>query len=249
MKHSRLVVGWAALVLVACKTDPKVAPATAASAATPPPSASVATVPSVPAPPAAPFEGEIVMTVKDEHPEKVPSTITFDVKGERVRYAASGSKVRAIADGAGQRAYAVDDALRLFTVFDTRPVSGTTPLPAAPTVTKSPWAEKVAGLACQDWSIDDGKEKVDVCAAKGIPFFDLAREPKVGTTEPLWASALTREKAFPLRVVVHDSKGKEEYRAEATKVDARKVDDAGFQVPSGFKPADLSNEVRTASLP
>jgi hypothetical protein len=49
------------------------------------------------------------------------------------------------------------------------------------------------------------------------------------------------QKAFPLRVVVHDKSGKEEYRAEAFEVNWKKIDDSAFQLPS----RDLPHEPRS----
>jgi hypothetical protein len=60
---------------------------------------------------------------------------------------------------------------------------------------------------------------------------------------------MTMQNAFPLSVVVHDRSGKEEYRAEAFEVRWKKVDDAAFLVPAGFKKADLTPELKMASLP
>jgi hypothetical protein len=90
---------------------------------------------------------------------------------------------------------------------------------------------------------------VDVCASKGIPYLDLASDAKSGSAEIAWAVPLTAEKAFPLRVVVHDKTGKEEYRAEVTRADRKKLDDAMFSLPSGYKAGDLAKETKTASLP
>ena len=89
----------------------------------------------------------------------------------------------------------------------------------------------------------------NVCASKGIAYFDLASDAKAGSAEARWAVTLTTEKAFPLRVVVHDKAGKEEYRAEATRADRKKLDDALFQPPSAYQKADLAKETRLASLP
>ncbi len=246
MNRYGMVVAASALALVACKQDTTATPSGTAQAvaSTPPPPRMSATPPS--AAPTGPFEGEIVMTVKDESAMKIPQSMTFDVKGDKVRYSSATSGVRAVADMAGQRAYAISDARKTYATVDVR--ASTPPAPLA-AVTKTPWSEKVAGLACDVWLIDDGTEKVEACAAKGIPFFDLAKEPKAGKAEPIWAAALTHEKVFPLRLIAHDEAGKEAYRAEATKVDRRKLDESGFQVPVGFKTGDVSVDMRNASLP
>ena len=244
MTRFGMIVAYA-VALTACNHDSRSASGGVASVAASSPPPPVA----APAAPAKPFEGEIVVTVKDESATHAPSSITFDVKGDKVRYGGATSNVHTIANVAGQFAYAVNDSRRVFANFDTN--SPPTKAPAAPEakVTKTGRSEKVAGLPCDDWSIDDGTEKVDVCAAKGIAFFDLAKAPRSGDAEPTWAAAMTREKAFPLRIVAHDKAGKEEYRAEATKADARAVADSVFEVPAAFNHGDLTADMRTASLP
>lgn len=189
------------------------------------------------------------MTVTGEGTTKLPPSVTFDVKGDKVRESSANSPVRAIAGGVADHEYAINDARKTYATFDARPPAKEATRTPDATVSRSSLSEKVAGIVCKLWSIDEGSEKVDVCAAEGIPFFDLAAGPKPGNIEPRWAALLTREKAFPLRVVVHDAAGKERYRAQATKVEARKLDDSLFQLPAGFKPADLSADLRTASLP
>jgi hypothetical protein len=243
-----MVVVACALALVACKKDSAATTSAAASAvaSTPPPHPS--TAPSAGSA-AGPFEGEIVVSVKDEASVGVPASITYDVKGDKVRYAPAASRVRAVADVAVHKASAIDDGRKAFASFD-----GAGPAPGGSAVadakiTKSNFVTTIAGRECHVWSVEGGNEKADVCVATGIPFFDLASQPRAGKLEPSWAAALTREKAFPLQVVVHDKAGKEEYRAEATQVTAKRLEDASFDVPHGFTARDLSADVRTASLP
>jgi len=244
MNRIALIFPIAALsaLAVACSKAPEpttAAPASVASA-TPKPSASPAAN--------APFEGEITVAVKDEASKKLPTSITYDVKGNKVRYVPLATAVHAVGDLDAQRVYAIDDAQKTYDAIDVKaPANAKAATP--PKVQKTGKTETVAGLDCEDWTIDDGTEKVDVCASKGIAYFDLASDAKAGSSEIPWATALTAEKAFPLRVVVHDKSGKEEYRAEATKTDRKKIDDAMFVMPSGYKSADLAKETKTASLP
>ncbi len=199
-------------------------------------------------PPDGKFEGEIVVDVKNEAGQKLPASVTFDIKGDKVRYQSTTAGVRAVDDLAAQHAYVISDAKKAYTDIDTKPLAGAAK--GAPAhLERSDKVEKVAGLGCEDWTIDDGTEKVDVCAAKDIAFFDLAGDPKPGDTEPSWARALTMNKAFPLRIVVHDRSGKEQYRAEAFEVNWKKIDDLAFRVPAGFHKGDLGSDAKTASLP
>jgi hypothetical protein len=247
MKRAAIVLATGALAL-ACSKKPEPSATSSASSASaaakpaPPPTASAAAAANEP------FEGEIVVTVKDEAQMKLPASITYSVKGNSVRYAPAAAPVRAVSDLGAQRVYVIDDAQKSYEEIDAK---ATTTAKAAPPpkVQKSGKMEKLAGLDCENWAIDDGNEKVDVCATKGVPYFALADAPKPGNAETTWAVALTSEKAFPLRIVVHDKAGKEEYRAEATKADRKKLDDALFQLPSGYKKADLAKEAKTAALP
>jgi len=179
---------------------------------------------------------------------KLPTSITYDVKGNKVRYAAAAAPVYAVGDLDAQQVYAIDDGQKSYEALGVKPAPNAK-APPTQTVQKSGKVETIAGLTCEDWTIADGVEKVDVCASKGIEYFDLASDAKTGSTEAPWAVALTTEKAFPLRVVVRDKAGKEEYRAEATRADRKKLDDALFQLPSAYKKADLAKETKLASLP
>ncbi len=244
MKSTSLVFAVAALA-VACSKSPEpksLSPAASASAA--PKAASVE-----PAPAAAktPFEGEITVSVKGEPSKKLPASVTYDVKGNRVRYVPSAAPVHVIGDLDVQRVYAIDDAQKRYESIDMKTPSAK-PTPP-PKVQKTSKTENIAGLECENWTIDNGNEKVDVCASKGIAYLDLASDAKAGSVEPPWAEALSMEKAFPLRVVVHDKSGKEAYRAEATAAVWKKIDDAVFRLPIDYMKADLARETKTASLP
>jgi hypothetical protein len=196
------------------------------------------------------FEGEIVVDVKDEAGQKLPASVTFDIKGDKVRYEPTAASVHAIDDTGAQHAYVISDAKKAYTSLDTRSAADDTKGTPATRLEKSNREETVTGLRCEDWTIDDGNERVDVCAAKDIAFFDLAGDPKPGKAEPSWARVLTMKKAFPLRLVVHDDRsGRETYRAEAFEVSWKKVDDSEFQVPKEFHNAELASDAKMASLP
>jgi Domain of unknown function (DUF4412) len=186
--------------------------------------------------------------VKGDAAMKLPTSITYDIKGNKVRYAPAAGPIYAVGDMDMQQAYEVDDAQKTYAALDARTVPNAKVIPA-PKVQKMGKTEKIAGLDCENWTIDDGNEKVDVCASKGISYFDLAGDAKAGSAETPWAVALTTAKAFPLRVIVHDKAGKEEYRAEVTRADRKKLADALFYPPSSYKAANLAKEAKTASLP
>jgi hypothetical protein len=133
------------------------------------------------------FQGEIVVDVKDEAGQKLPTSVTFDIKGDKVRYEPAATSVHAIDDTGAQHAYVINDTRKAYTNLDTRSAADGANATPATRLEKSNREETITGLRCEDWTIDDGNEKVDVCAAKDIAFFDLAGNPKPGKAEPSWA--------------------------------------------------------------
>ena len=112
LKCSAILLPLAALALGCSKSPEPSTTSPSASAITPP---KPVLLPSAPAAANAPFEGEIVVTVKDEAAKKLPASITYDVKGNKVRYVAAAAPVYAIGDMDAQEAYAVGDAQKVTT--------------------------------------------------------------------------------------------------------------------------------------
>jgi hypothetical protein len=243
IKRIAAVVSFSALA-VACERAPSPSTGSIAASASAPPKP----VPTASTPVAVqPFEGDILVSVKADASKKLPLTIDYEVKANKVRYVPAAAPLVAVGDLDAQLVYAIDDARKSYETLDMRLPRNEKPAPL-PKVQKTGKLEKIAGVDCEDWTVDDGTEKVDVCAWKGVAFFGLAADAKPGSTEAPWERALTEEKAFPLRVVAHDKVGKEEYRAEATTATRKKIDDALFQLPSGYRKADLKSEMKAAAL-
>jgi Domain of unknown function (DUF4412) len=244
MKSTWAVMGLAAAALVASGCKPKASveanpAASAAVAVSPPapkPAVTVATTPMLPA-----FEGEIQLALYQPN-SKTPETIAYDVKGDKIRSQPVGGDATAahvVGDRKDKRAYAVVDSNKSYATVDMDPK---TPLPA---VTKTGKVEHLVGRDCEDWTISDGGERFDMCVAKGIAYLD----PAAGAGEPSWAAVLTRERAFPLRVIATDKVGKQEFRAEATKIEQKHLDDALFKVPNDYHVVPMTKSMKVASIP
>jgi len=180
-----------------------------------------------------PFEGEITMNATD--PGKPMKTITYEVKGNKMRFETpdsagpmSGGYV--LFDTTGKKITAVNDTKKTAMVMDMGALQGMAPgAPPAgpkPTVEKTGKMDSVAGYSCEQWKISDPNgEHSDVCVAKGISFPAMGRHAG-------WMSSL--EDGFPLRAVSFDTAGKEKSRMEVTKIDKKSLDDKMFQVPAGY---------------
>lgn len=245
MKRSAIAIALSTVAVVACSKTPEATSNAVSSASV---THAVVPAPTVAVTPPSPFEGEIQVAVTSGATQKLPATITYDIKGSKVKYS-STANLQAIDDQTAQHAYTIDDTKKSYEDIDTSKAPANAKPPADPTVSKLGKSETIAGVSCDDWTIDTGDTKVDVCAASNTAFFDLDRDTKTGIMEPQWATALTKAKAFPLRAVVHDKSGKEQYRLQATKVDKKKIDDTTFTPPTTFAKADLAADEKQNSLP
>jgi hypothetical protein len=234
----------AALMAGGCKpktsvqATPTATAAVASTAAAPKTPATVAATPAQPA-----FEGEIQLALY-EPSSKTPETIAYDVKGDKIRSQPVGDATAAhvVGDRKDKRVYAVVDASKSYATVD---MDSKAPLPA---VTKTGKIEHLVGHDCEDWTISDGGDRFDMCVARGIAYLDPTAGAGAGG-EPSWAAVLTKERAFPLRVIATDKAGKQEFRAEATKIEAKHLDDALFKVPNDYHVVPMTRSMKVASIP
>src|SRR5262249_16247777 len=127
---------------------------------------------------------------------------------------------------------------------------GTTAPSAEATVTKTGKHEKVAGYDCEDWDIKDPSGKrAQACMAEGIPFIAFSTIGPGQPTKSAWMQAVEEAKAFPLRVIEMDPAGKELSRIEVTKIEKKKLDDALFTIPAGYKKLEMPHFGGPGGLP
>jgi hypothetical protein len=112
--------------------------------------------------------------------------------------------------------------------------------PGAPSLEKKGSHETVAGLACDDWSVQtpDGGH-TDVCLAKGLAYLEIFRV-HLGPhrTESSLAREYREHSTFPLEMVEYDAGGKERARMRVTKIERTSVDDDAFALPTGYAKVD-----------
>ncbi len=195
-----------------------------------------------------PFEGDITMNVSDHG--KPPQTITYEVKGSKMRFDAPtgrpGGSGYAIMDTSNKKMITVVDAQKLAMVMNMDDVGkGAGPAAAAgaaaaPKIDKTGKTDTVAGYQCDIWNVTaQSGNKSEVCVTKGITWFSSMKDPSKA-----WMSTLTGEGMFPLRAVTSDPTGKEVSRMEVTKVDKKSIDDSRFEVPAGYKTMDMGDMMK-----
>lgn len=209
------------------------------------------------------FEGEISMNVSSKSRSSSMSQIVFGMKKPKYRIDTVGKGSPGGAAGSGtllldlptKKGYALSPQQKTAVVLDfdkLKTMRGQIPgLPAVPkdvTPTTPPKIEKtgtkdvVAGYTCEIWIVTSDGKKADTCVAEGITWVDIG-DLGFGSTETTLTAVMTEANRFPLRVVTHDTKGVEETRMEATKVEKKKLDDARFNVPPDYRVVDMATLV------
>lgn len=170
-------------------------------------------------------------------PNAPARTVDYTIEEGKVRYDLMGA-------GGRSRAHVVAD-LPARTAFAVLPRSGgevmlapvTGPGDPAPDVFDSVEVRRpnridhVAGRLCEEWDISTTTHDVQVCATSGISWFDLVPKWSTDHLEPRWSAELSRDRYFPLRVIVRDKQGHEQERLQATQIRERPVDDSLMAPP------------------
>jgi hypothetical protein len=179
-----------------------------------------------------PFEGVISMRLSQRTPQ--------GTMGQPAEYLVRGGKVRMnMGTGMGGMALIADPQERkLFVLTEARasymemPLASTdaaTTLPADVKVTRTGKRETVAGLSCEQVSVESGGERTDICLTKELgPYVNpLASLGRQGGGD--WQSALAAE-GFPLRVTLPDGS----VALEVTRVERRRLANSLFSVPESY---------------
>jgi hypothetical protein len=216
------------------------------------------------------FEGEIGVTVKGKSLKAdKPLNLVLDVKADKLRVelpqgiegAEQFGKVYGIFDSPAKKLFVVLDDKKQVIVIDlnksgeelkgmkpSAPHHGGSggPPQNPPKITKTGRTDKVAGYACEIWSIEsqDAKEKgkAEVCIAEqGVSWFHI---PMTGMpAEYAFMAELMDGKHFPLRMVMFNAANVEEGRVEITRIDKKTLDASVFVPPAAYQQMDIGQAI------
>lgn len=211
------------------------------------------------------FEGEITMNATRAKGSG-PSQLVFGIKKPKYRIDATGTVqtdnpimaggASLILDPPAKKGYALIPAQKKAIVLDFDKMKsaqrglpsggagggggGKTSSGPPPTVEKTGKKDVVAGYACEIWNVTSSNgQKSQICAADGITWIDLG---DLGWSSPeiTVAAVASGANRFPLRIISYGPTGAEEVRLEATKIEAKKLDDARFVVPPDYQVIDIA---------
>ncbi len=196
------------------------------------------------------FEGTVTYRLTGD---RGPSDLTWSVKGEKARLDMSGmggQEMFLVLDAGTGAVTSVMPAHKMYMTMDFRamahhPNSGEPARESPPKVTPTGRTETVAGKTCENYLVGD-KQDLEVCAAKGMGFFMAPQGPMGRGRGPLAAlggmeqlardpqyAKLAAEGFFPLRVTRLEG-GQRTVIMEATRIEARPLDPALFEIPAGY---------------
>lgn len=172
-----------------------------------------------------------------------PAT-TLKMKGQRMRMEfggitgmGAGASGATIVDGGAKKTYTLMPATKQYVETDLSALPATSVATPKATATNTGRTDRVAGYACDLWTISSPASKLDseLCVAHGLTFLAMGVGPfaALGAGGDAWGDALDGG-GFPLRMRVFDAPGHEMMRLEATRVEKKSEPDSLFEIPAGY---------------
>ncbi|HXG43748.1 MAG TPA: DUF4412 domain-containing protein [Gemmatimonadales bacterium] len=196
------------------------------------------------------FEGTVTYRVTGE---RGAADMTWSVKGDKTRVDMSGmggQEMYLLMETGSGTFTSVMPGHRMYMTMDLRAMAermgqGEHAHTPPPKITATGKTETIAGRTCENYLVGD-EPNVEVCAAKGMGFFlapggpmGRGRGPMASlgplqelAKDPQYAK-LFAEGFFPLRVTSLEG-GARKVVMEATRIEARALDDSLFVVPAGY---------------
>ena len=178
------------------------------------------------------FQGEITMTTT--HRNGPATTMVVKAKGDKLRVempAPNGQMTSAIYLPQENKMTLLLEAQKMAMDMDFGAPGAPQPNTNAQTSAtgKTGKKELVAGIACEDWVVNDPSgTRTETCIADGPPSLDLEALRHGKRTDS------NQKKTFPMRSVEYGKDGAELSRSEVTAVTREKLDDSVFEVPAGY---------------
>lgn len=179
------------------------------------------------------FEGTVTMNVSSE--SGPGRTMSYMLKGGKLRFEPPGGKMSVIIDPATQRMMVIMDAQKMYMErsFATAAAAAQQRVAGkSPTVTRTGKMETVAGYRCEDVIVTDNDgAAATVCVSSELGGFrmPMASNPMAPQAEAGWVTQLGKQ-AFPLKV---EKNGK--VILEVTAIDRKTLDPALFAAPEGYQ--------------
>ena len=179
------------------------------------------------------FEGTVTLNMTGE--DGSSRSISYMLKGGKMRFDAPGGQMTAIIDPVAQRMMLIMNAQKMYMERDFAGAMGTVQQQAGaknPSVVRTGKMETIAGYKCEHLTItDDDGGTVDACVSSELGGFRLpaASNPMAPQKEAGWMSQLGGT-SFPLKVM----KGTKTIMVVSS-IEKKALDPALFAPPEGYQ--------------
>ncbi|SMO36184.1 DUF4412 domain-containing protein [Fodinibius sediminis] len=103
-------------------------------------------------------------------------------------------------------------------------------------MTKTGETRTVAGYDCEIWQVTNSSgDHLTMCMAEGLGTFMSPGNPMARQNAPAWAREIVTDGYMPLEVVEESGNGDRKVHMKANKIEEKSLDDALFEVPSGYR--------------
>lgn len=195
------------------------------------------------------FEGKISLAITAERGRTM--NMDYSLKGQKVRMdmSAEGNLMSSIMDSAKMEMLMLMPDQQMYMVMPMQKAVGQAVEKAGSStadVEVTGKTETILGYKCNQILVKDKGTVTEAWMAEGLgAFMGLGGGGPMGgggmfgggkpANTPKWESALKGKGGFPLRVISRDTKGKETYKMEATKIQPGSLPDSQFSVPEGYQ--------------
>jgi hypothetical protein len=200
------------------------------------------------------FEGRISFSMTAEKGHTLPMDYSMKGQKQRIDMSAEGHEVSTIMDPAKLEMTMLMHEQKMYMVMPLKGVAEKASEAAEKyadpdvDVESTGKTEKILGHTCNQILVTEKKRRTvtELWLAPDLGMFmglgnnqggggGMFGHKSSSATAAKWEEALKGKAGFPLRVVTRDTKGKETYRMEATKVEPGSLPDSLFAPPAGYQ--------------
>lgn len=187
------------------------------------------------------FEGAVTLKITSERGQM---EMVQQVKGDKVRSEMNmgGRGGVILMDGAAMTMTMLMTSEKMYMTMPIggSPMGGPPEPQPAPKITKLGTSETIAGRACDNYLVETERQKMEICAAKGLGFFMMGGGggrrgggPGLPNLRDAKVVADFKDGFYPLRIT--DVTSGRKPMMEVTKIEPKALDAALFQVPADYQ--------------
>ena len=213
------------------------------------------------------FEGKIEMTMTASNSKDKPQVMVYTVRSDATRIDLKGQPISMIYNLPKHESLILMHEQKMYMTKVIEPSD----IPAkegkesdrdakpehASDIEATGKTETICGYTCNQFLVKDGKNLTEMWLAEGLGSFMgmgsggtgggggmggmFGKKKSNAAAAAKWETVLKGKGGFPMRVISHDSAGKDTFKMEATKVEKGGVTNADFTAPAGYSKFQMPN--------